>query len=144
MYSLQSRADFFQFFFDCGTIGKKITNREIAMKKLLLTIVTATLLSTSTYAVTFENACVDANIKKEDLGLVMGILNKNGLSYRVVKDRSNGTYNVIAKARSGLGKNINSKLLNLESLEILKEEGIDFSRSTEGRCFNEGVDLAKL
>lgn len=113
------------------------------MKPLAIIYMTSALLSNSAIAGKLSNACVDADVKKENLALVMGVLNKNSVGYRITKI-NDGTYNVVARARSGLGDNINSKLISLTGLDLLAEEGIKFSRTVEGRCLGDAEDVTKL
>lgn len=117
------------------------------MKKIFILVLMA--IMTTSFAHAFPmvaKRCVGADIKKENLSLVLSILQKNHLKYRVIKhpdwNHEPGTdYRVIVKAHSEMkiedgkiNRYIGSQLTSLMNSEIMHDFGIEFRRTMEGQC----------
>lgn len=112
------------------------------MKKLLVGLLLSGAFSIYAAPV-IGKTCSGADVSKENLGVVIALLNKNGLNYTVVKKRD--SYRVVAKAANGL-RYINKKLSALNGSEIMSDLGINFRRTSEGECFDQAKieDLSEL
>lgn len=112
------------------------------MKKLLIGLLVLNAFA-SYSAPVLSKACSGADVPKESLGVVMALLNKNGLNYTVSKKGED--YRVVAKASSGL-RYINKKLSSLNGSEVMTDLGIDFRRTSEGECIEQRKteDLSEL
>lgn len=77
--------------------------------------------------------CAKAEVQKENLGLVMSLLNKNGVKYSVTTRRYAG-YTVIAKANKMRSKYMDNSIVNLVRSPMMRNLGIQFRKLDMRRC----------
>lgn len=112
------------------------------MKKLLCLVLVVGSMS----AFSMSNKCAKASVQKENLGVVMGVLNKNSMKYSVSKD-SYSVYSVVVRSKGSYSRHVDRSVARVMSSKMMKEMGIRFRKLSSRECSEIAtnvLDLSKL
>lgn len=99
------------------------------MKKLLCLMLVIGTMS----AFSMSNRCAQASVQKEDLGVVMSVLNKNHLKYSVMK-KSYSAYSIVVRAKNSTSRHIDMSVSKVIKSKMMTDMGVRFRRLDMRAC----------